>query len=300
MSSGGRLVQPTNIVAPGPAAHRAAGRERPQPADRRRRAAEPEPRPDPVRPRRPAARRPRTRFGAATPATGLIGVMSYTWAGNARAGTPTGCARSTRSAAACRTSSRQPAAGRPAGRRRPVKVAGMNLLNFFNTFAPTAAPADVGGAQRTAAAPTSRRVRPAVAEDRRAIIGTGGDVIGISEIENDGYGPNSAIQFLVDTLNEATAPGTYAFIDADAGDRAGERARHRRDQGRAPLQAGEGDAGRHDRGAELRRLRQRRRRGRATGPRSRRHSRERHRRPVRRRRQPPQEQGQRVRRPGRR
>ena len=31
-----------------------------------------------------------------------------------------------------------------------------------------------------------------------AIIGTGGDVIGIGEIENDGYGPTSAIQFLVD------------------------------------------------------------------------------------------------------
>ena len=43
------------------------------------------------------------------------------------------------------------------------------------------------------------------------------DVIGVIEIENDGYGPDSAIQFLVDQLNAATAPGTYAFIDADAG-----------------------------------------------------------------------------------
>ena len=42
-------------------------------------------------------------------------------------------------------------------------------------------------------------------------------MIGIGEIENDGYGPTSAIQFLVDRLNEATAPGTYAFIDADVG-----------------------------------------------------------------------------------
>ena len=36
------------------------------------------------------------------------------------------------------------------------------------------------------------------------------------EIENDGYGPDSAIQFLVDRLNEATSPDMYAFIDADA------------------------------------------------------------------------------------
>ena len=42
-------------------------------------------------------------------------------------------------------------------------------------------------------------------------------MIGIGEIENDGYGPTSAIQFLVDRLNAATAPGTYAFIDVDAG-----------------------------------------------------------------------------------
>ena len=42
------------------------------------------------------------------------------------------------------------------------------------------------------------------------------DIIGINEIENDGYGPDSAIAFLVDKLNAATAPGTYAFINVDA------------------------------------------------------------------------------------
>ena len=37
---------------------------------------------------------------------------------------------------------------------------------------------------------------------------TNADVVGFKEIENDGYGPDSADQFLVDKLNEATAPGT--------------------------------------------------------------------------------------------
>ena len=50
-----------------------------------------------------------------------------------------------------------------------------------------------------------------------AIVGTGADMVGVLEIENDGYGAGSALQFLVDKLNAATAPGTYAFIDADAG-----------------------------------------------------------------------------------
>jgi uncharacterized protein len=34
-------------------------------------------------------------------------------------------------------------------------------------------------------------------------------------MENDGYGPGSAIQDLVTKLNSATAPGMYAFIDVD-------------------------------------------------------------------------------------
>ena len=42
------------------------------------------------------------------------------------------------------------------------------------------------------------------------------DVVGLNEIENDGYGPESAMATLVDQLNAATAPGTYAFIDVDA------------------------------------------------------------------------------------
>ncbi len=42
------------------------------------------------------------------------------------------------------------------------------------------------------------------------------DVIGVNEIENDGYGPTSALADLVGQLNDGGA-GTYAFIDADAG-----------------------------------------------------------------------------------
>ena len=100
-----------------------------------------------------------------------------------------------------------------------VRVAGMNLLNFFNTF---------DAAARRGTVPTGRRrcdCRGAETQaefDRQwpktvdGIIGTGADVIGINEIENDGYGPNSAIQFLVDKLNEQAGAGTYAFVDVDA------------------------------------------------------------------------------------
>ena len=66
LSSGGRLQQPTNVVAPGAAGARAPGGEQPQPDHRRRRVAGPEPRPDRVRPRRRAALRVATRCAAAT------------------------------------------------------------------------------------------------------------------------------------------------------------------------------------------------------------------------------------------
>jgi len=42
------------------------------------------------------------------------------------------------------------------------------------------------------------------------------DVIGLMEMENDGTGANSAIQDLVNGLNEATIPGTYAFVPEPA------------------------------------------------------------------------------------
>jgi len=40
-------------------------------------------------------------------------------------------------------------------------------------------------------------------------------VIGVQELENDGYGPASAGADLVDRLNAATAPGTYAALAQD-------------------------------------------------------------------------------------
>ncbi len=106
-----------------------------------------------------------------------------------------------------------------------VRVAGLNLLNYFDTFDGLPDPSGndncdfgVGGA------PADCRGADTQAEfDRQwpktvaAVLGLDADVIGVNEIENDGYGPDSAIAHLVDRLNDATAPGTYAFIDVDAG-----------------------------------------------------------------------------------
>lgn len=84
-----------------------------------------------------------------------------------------------------------------------VQVAAMNVLNYFNgpSF-PTSRGAD-------SATELTRQQDKIVS----AILGTGAEIVGLMEIENDGFGPSSAIQTLVNALNAATAPGTWAFVN---------------------------------------------------------------------------------------
>jgi uncharacterized protein len=216
MSSGGRLQQPTNVVAPGAPAAVLQARN-----DLNKILVDDtlqNQNPDPIvfgRFGNPLTASNTLRGGDT--ATDVVGVMTYTWAGNAASGNafrvrPIG-------ALGGGVPSFQPSNPRPAAAPAvggSVRVVGMNLLNFFNTFA--GCTNGVGGAS------TDCRGADSQAEfDRQwpktvaAIRAMNPDVLGVNELENDGYGPTSAIQFLVDKLNEATAPGTYAFIDADAG-----------------------------------------------------------------------------------
>jgi len=85
-----------------------------------------------------------------------------------------------------------------------LKVSAFNVLNYFTTFG-------------------SRGAENQIEFDRQrdkiiaAITNLDADVIGLMEIENNGYGDEtSAIDDLVDGLNDASAPGTYAFIDPGA------------------------------------------------------------------------------------
>jgi len=88
-----------------------------------------------------------------------------------------------------------------------VRVASFNVLNYFNGDG-------LGGGF-----PTSRGASDPVEFTRQrdkivaAMTAVDADVFGVIEIENDGYGPTSAIQDLVNGLNDATAPGTWDFVD---------------------------------------------------------------------------------------
>ncbi|MBF9221676.1 ExeM/NucH family extracellular endonuclease [Hymenobacter ruricola] len=88
-----------------------------------------------------------------------------------------------------------------------VKVASMNVLNFFN------------GDGAGGGFPTARGANTQADFERQrskilaALAQMNADVFGLMEIENDGTGATSAVQDLVNGLNQAVGAGTYAFIN---------------------------------------------------------------------------------------
>jgi uncharacterized protein len=218
MSSNGRLAQPTNVVAPGAAAlalqaQNNLNRLIVDDALQNQNA-------DPIlfgRGGNPLSAGNTLRGG--DQATGMVGVLTFTWAGNAASGN----AYRLRPVGALGggipnfiAANPRPASPAPVG--GSLKVASFNVLNYFNTIGNTSCTTGVGGAA------TDCRGADNVTElDRQrskliaALVAMDADIVGLMEIENDGYGATSAVQDLVNLLNDATAPGRYAFIDADAG-----------------------------------------------------------------------------------
>jgi predicted extracellular nuclease len=87
-----------------------------------------------------------------------------------------------------------------------LKVAGLNVLNYFNGDG-------LGGGFPTARGAESPAEFTRQRDKIISVITTiNPDIAGMSEIENDAT-PNSAIEDLVAGLNAATAPGTYSFIN---------------------------------------------------------------------------------------
>jgi len=88
-----------------------------------------------------------------------------------------------------------------------LKVASFNVLNYFNGDGMG------GGFPTSRGADTLEEFNRQRAKIITAVLALDADVVGLMEIENDGYDANSAIQDLVDGLNAEAGAGTYAFID---------------------------------------------------------------------------------------
>jgi hypothetical protein len=184
--------------------------------------------------------------------------MTYTWAGNAASGN----AYRVRpvNALGGGVPDFQPTNPRPAAPDAvggTLRVGVLNLLNYFDTFA--AAPPASAARHRLPRRREPIEFERQVAKTVAAILGMDVDVLGVIEIENDGYGPDSAIQDLVDRLNDATRPAPGPSSTPTPAPARSTRSA-RRHQGGPPLPPGGRHAGRHDRRPEQRRVRQRRRR----------------------------------------
>ena len=94
-------------------------------------------------------------------------------------------------------------------------AASFNVLNYFNTF--SGCRSGVGGVVHD-----YRGANNAVEFERQAgkivavLRGLDADVVGVIEIENDGYGLDSALADLVGRLNTAYGADTYDYVDVDA------------------------------------------------------------------------------------
>lgn len=213
LSSGGRLPQPTDVAEPGPAARavRAANDRNRIVVDDARNDQNPNPIPF-ARGGAPLTAGNTLRGGDRV--AGLVGVLTWGAAG--------------------------PGASGPAWRVRPLhalgggpppfvpanprtdrvvvdgstRVGSFNLLNYFDTFSGCTGgrggePVECRGADH--AEEFHRQWRKIVA----AILGMEVDVLGIVEMENDGYGPESAIAHLTERLSAAGSE-PWRFVDVDS------------------------------------------------------------------------------------
>ena len=214
LSADGRQMQPTAMVAPGAPAQAVAA------ANKLNRIvvddASQGQNPDPIvfaRGGLPLSESNTLRGGDT--ATGIVGVMTYTWAGNSASGNTYRVRplNALGGQALFNATNPRPAAAPAVG--GSFRVASANVLNYYNTFdictaGLTGAPIGCRGAEDDIEFKRQR------AKTVAALLSLNADVVGLVEVEHDGYGPDSALQDLVNGLNDATAPGTWAFIDADA------------------------------------------------------------------------------------
>ncbi|KRC18259.1 ExeM/NucH family extracellular endonuclease [Acidovorax sp. Root217] len=98
-------------------------------------------------------------------------------------------------------------------RNAEIKVASANVLNYFTTLgtANFVTPEGNSIAARGATNATEfQRQQDKIVEN---LLGLDADVVGLMEVQNNGFGSGSAIQSLVNALNAKAGPNTYAFVE---------------------------------------------------------------------------------------
>jgi predicted extracellular nuclease len=190
LSSGGRLYQPTQIATPGAAANalQAANLLNLITLDDGSNIQNPDPIPYPS-PVPPGLTANNTlRVGEAT--MGVTGVLDFDF----------GKYRIQPTAEPSFNTATNPRPQQPADVGGTIKVGDFNLQNYFTTLGSR-------GAQ------TPEEFQRQQDKLVSALLGLNADVLGIEEIENNGYGTDSAIASLVNALNAVAGAGTYSYIN---------------------------------------------------------------------------------------
>ena len=203
LSQGGRLFQFTNSNAPDPAgyaAHRQDVGKRSVHLDDGRRASN-------VWPVRllEAGASPDFTLRAGDTITELVGVLRYS-RGSGGSGTEGWRVMPTQEPEFDRGNTR-PAAPVIGG---TIRVAGFNVLNFFTTIDTGADICGPAGNEGCRGADSQQEYDRQLAKTVTAIAALDADIVGLTELENNA---SASLQALVDGLNSALGPGTYAYLD---------------------------------------------------------------------------------------
>jgi predicted extracellular nuclease len=91
-----------------------------------------------------------------------------------------------------------------------LKVASLNVLNYFTTLNPTYDRRGPRGAN------TPEELTRQKAKTVAAIVAMNADIVGLMEIENNGFSEGSAIADLVAGINAIMGEGTYSIVDPGA------------------------------------------------------------------------------------
>jgi len=143
--------------------------------------------------------------------TGVVGVMTYTWAGNSASGN----AYRVRPIDALgggvpAFQSANPRPANPEPIDGDLRVAAMNVLNYFSTI--DAGPDVCGptGGLDCRGADSQLEFERQEAKIVAAITGLDADIVGLNEIENNA---SASLASLVGALDAVDGPGTWAYID---------------------------------------------------------------------------------------
>lgn len=93
-----------------------------------------------------------------------------------------------------------------------IKVGAFNVLNYFTTLGSTSFTTPAGTSHSGRGASNASEFARQEAKIVEGILGLDADVLALNEIQNNGYGADSALQALVNALNAKAGAGTYDFV----------------------------------------------------------------------------------------